>query len=92
MQSTLPPPPVQPLCVVSCAQERKLVVSLLDSDGDGEVSFREFFRWWKSHKDKFFGVKRIQYRPPLSTLFSPKVRERRATVRHIIVVAALSSD
>ena len=50
----MPPPPVQPLCVVSCAQERKLVVSLLDSDGDGEVSFREFFRWWKSHKDKFF--------------------------------------
>ena len=35
-------------------QEKKLVVSLLDSDGDGEVSFREFFRWWKSHKDKFF--------------------------------------
>lgn len=35
-------------------EERKLVVSLLDSDGDGEVSFREFFRWWKSHKDKFF--------------------------------------
>lgn len=36
------------------AEERKLVVSLLDSDGDGEVSFKEFFRWWKSHKDKFF--------------------------------------
>ena len=35
-------------------EERKLVISLLDSDGDGEVSFREFFRWWKSHKDKFF--------------------------------------
>jgi hypothetical protein len=44
--------------VVSCGQERKLVVSLLDSDGDGEVSFREFFRWWKSHKDKFFGAKK----------------------------------
>ena len=43
------------LTVVSArAQERKLVVSLLDSDGDGEVSFREFFRWWKSHKDQFF--------------------------------------
>ena len=27
---------------------------MLDSDGDGEVSFREFFRWWKSHKDQFF--------------------------------------
>ena len=35
-------------------QDKKLVLQLLDADGDGEVSFREFFRWWKSYKDKFF--------------------------------------
>jgi Ca2+-binding EF-hand superfamily protein len=36
------------------AEDRPLVLQLLDADGDGEVSFREFFRWWKEHRERFF--------------------------------------
>jgi len=35
-------------------QDKRLVLSLLDSDGSGSISFREFQVWWKSNKDSFF--------------------------------------
>ena len=35
-------------------QDKRLVLSLLDSDGSGTISFREFQVWWKANKDSFF--------------------------------------
>ena len=35
-------------------QEKLLVLSLLDSDSSGTISFREFQVWWKANKDNFF--------------------------------------
>ena len=34
--------------------EKQLVLSLLDSDGNGTLSFREFQAWWRTNKDSFF--------------------------------------
>jgi Ca2+-binding EF-hand superfamily protein len=35
-------------------RDKRLVLSLLDSDGSGTISFIEFQIWWKSNKDSFF--------------------------------------
>jgi Ca2+-binding EF-hand superfamily protein len=35
-------------------QDKRLVMSLLDSDQSGTISFREFQVWWKANKDSFF--------------------------------------
>eukprot|EP01045_Picozoa_sp_COSAG04_P025955 COSAG04_NODE_3504_length_2763_cov_2.549550_1_plen_281_part_10 len=36
--------------------DKRLVLSMLDTDGDGQISFTEFFRWWKGSHRRFFDL------------------------------------